>query len=207
MWMSMQLFHHQLKVADGSERALRGGVGMKNFLILGIIMLVAVPAWAQSDDTVTPPPAESAVEAPPITPKQRPMNQLAVVTLHGRFRQKASQSQTGQNVMTSPKSNDKSAVPVLPQNQLITSNNKSAVPVLPQNQLIQNLLLPANEALPKTSSQSNKNNPQPQGVFAPPKSRIVVCVVDGFEQKNMTSADCNAKGGRITVISEVTNKK
>ena len=190
MWMSMQLFHHQLKVADGSERALRGGVGMKNFLILGIIMLVTVPVWAQSDDTVTPPPAESAVEAPPITPKQRPMNQLAVVTLHGRFRQKASQSQTGQNVMTSPKSND-----------------KSAVPVLPQNQLIQNLLLPANEALPKTSSQSNKNNPQPQGVFAPPKSRIVVCVVDGFEQKNMTSADCNAKGGRITVISEVTNKK
>ncbi len=160
--------------------------------MVGAILLMAGTALAQSNDA-DPVPQGQLPSVTSEAPAQPPMNPIAKAVAEARRRrQEAPQAAQGAELPSKqvrPAKTDSAPA----------AGKSSAVPEeANRNQLIRNLPYQPEKIVPPQAPSS-----EPISSEVAYSSRLVVCVVNGFERNNMSSSDCKAEGGHVVRTAEV----
>jgi hypothetical protein len=158
-----------------------------------IILFTAGTSLAQSNDTKPLPPPEPLTTTTTEVQTQQPMNPIARAMSEARRRRQ--EAPQGAQAMKPPSTQVQVFKPVSSPTRVMSS----AVPVEDnRNQLVRNLPYQPVKTTPTQTSSS-----QPVLSETSNASRVVACVVNGFERNGMSSADCKAQGGREIRTAEV----
>ena len=158
---------------------------MKKAWMVGIVLLMAGTAFAQSDDAGAVPEGQPPAVAAQ-APAQPPMNPIARAMMEARKRRAS--PKTGQETgVTSKKTDAKTTVP-------------AEEPV--RNVLVRNTPYSSMATSSQVPSATTPSSPAASAVAS--SSKTVVCVVSGFERTELSAEACRATGGRMVVTSEVS---
>lgn len=165
---------------------------MKKILMSGLVLLMTGTAWAQSNDTGVAPQGQPPTVTAEAPAQQPPMNPIARAMMESRRRRQEAPP-TAQGTETPKQAQPDKTVPVPAPGKSFPTPEETN-----RNQLIRNLPYQPATAAPVQAASSG-----PARVEAPKSSKLVVCVVNGFERSGVSSADCKAQGGREVTTAEV----
>ena len=168
---------------------------MKKLLVIVTILFTTGIAWAQSSDAKpVPPPEPLPTVTTEVQPQpQRTMNPIARAVAEARRRRQETPQTASMETFPKPKQ--------VQADKPVSSSTSSVVPADDnRNQLVRSLPYQPEKTTPVQASSSVAAKSEVLD-----SSKLVVCVVNGFEKSGVSAADCAAHGGRVVKTAEVLN--